>query len=251
MQEKIQSSKSGLILYDPAQLDQPHAHLFDPEHWRTLGQLQSTPGGRGAAWFVGGRSSGTGFWVLRHYRRGGLPGKILRDTYLWTGNVQSRPFAEWRLLASLYAQNLPVPQPVAARMERTGLWYQGDIITRRLDATSWGKLLTQSEYALEQWEAIGRCIRRFHDAGVFHADLNGHNILLDKNNKVFLIDFDRGRLRAGDAWKADNLARLARSLEKILGADWTRLKHSHWPLLLNAYGRERDSGSGVRGSGGG
>ncbi|HET9678964.1 MAG TPA: 3-deoxy-D-manno-octulosonic acid kinase [Gammaproteobacteria bacterium] len=235
MREKIQTTKNGLILYDPAQLDQPHEHLFDPEHWRSLGQLQATPAGRGASWFVGGSAKQLGFWVLRHYRRGGLPGKVLRDSYLWAGNACSRPFAEWRLLASLYQQGLPVPQPVAARIQRTALWYQGDIITRRLSARSWSGLLQGTQDA-ERWQAVGACIRRFHNAGVWHADLNAHNILLDEHGKVYLIDFDRGRFRAGTGWQADNLARLARSLEKILGAEWVRLKQTHWPLLLNAYG---------------
>ena len=84
------------------------------------------------------------------------------------------------------------------------------------------------------WIAIGRCLRRFHELGVCHADLNAHNILIGtgaelpaepvppdaplpvpRYERVFLIDFDRGTLRKPGFWKDDNLVRLRRSLEKI------------------------------------
>jgi len=51
-----------------------------------------------------------------------------------------------------------------------------------------------------------------HAAGADHADLNAHNILLDGDGVVSVIDFDRGRLRNGGSWMRRNLARLQRCL---------------------------------------
>ena len=68
--------------------------------------------------------------------------------------------------------------------------------------------------SLLTWVSIGRCIRRFHDLGVCHADLNAHNVLLGEET-VHLVDFDRCRLRADGLWRDGNLVRLRRSLEKI------------------------------------
>ena len=66
------------------------------------------------------------------------------------------------------------------------------------------------------WKAIGACIRRFHDSGVYHADLNAHNILLTAAQKVYLIDFDKGSLGADAHGRhVRNLARLQRSLIKL------------------------------------
>lgn len=235
MQAESTRDKNALILYDPAATGQPRSHDFDPEHWRTLGQLTPTGAGRGSSWFVGGRS---GPWVLRHYRRGGVPGRILHDTYLWTGAERSRPFAEWRLLAELHRRGLPVPQPIAARVIRRGVVYRGDILIRRLPGESLSARLQRGPLDAESWRAVGRCIRRFHDAGVWHADLNAHNILLDETGEVSLLDFDRGRLRESGAWKSANLARLARSLEKILAPEEAqRVRQTGWPELLNAYSR--------------
>lgn len=221
------------ILYDPAQLDQPSPLLFDPEHWQHQGGLQATSSGRGSSWFIKTAEAG---WVLRHYRRGGLPGRLIRSRYLWLGLARSRPVAEWCLLADLYNAGLPVPRPVAAWVQRQGGLYTGAIITARLDALPLSALLTHGELDAELWQAVGRCIRRFHAAGVWHADLNAHNILLDKQGTVFLIDFDKGRYRAGTSWQAGNLARLARSLAKILPAGrWTQLEYSGWQELLKGY----------------
>ena len=73
-----------------------------------------------------------------------------------------------------------------------------------------------------RWAAIGRCLRRFHDAGVQHADLNAHNIMLGEQGEVWVLDFDRGRLRHPGAWRERVLDRLARSLAKISDdvTDW-------------------------------
>ena len=53
----------------------------------------------------------------------------------------------------------------------------------------------QGALSILTWIAIGRCIRRFHDLGVCHADLNAHNMLLNEDAKVYMIDFDQCQLR--------------------------------------------------------
>jgi 3-deoxy-D-manno-octulosonic acid kinase len=62
---------------------------------------------------------------------------------------------------------------------------------------------------------VGAAIAGLHRAGVDHADLNAHNILIDAKGTVSIIDFDRGRVRAPGTWAARNLLRLRRSLVKI------------------------------------
>ena len=87
------------------------------------------------------------------------------------------------------------------------------------------------------WVGIGRCIRRFHDLGVCHADLNAHNILLSEE-AVYLIDFDRCQLRKAGLWRDRNLVRLRRSLEKIAyGLPAERFTEADWHALLDGYRR--------------
>ena len=86
------------------------------------------------------------------------------------------------------------------------------------------------------WIGIGRCIRRFHDLGVCHADLNAHNLLLNEDAKVYLIDFDRCQLRREGLWRDGNLVRLRRSLEKVTyGMPAERFGEADWHGLLDGY----------------
>jgi 3-deoxy-D-manno-octulosonic acid kinase len=209
--------------------------VFDPEYWRQRGELLDVKGGRGSAWFI---ASGTRQWALRHFRRGGLIARLSQDAYVWGGEHRVRAFAEWRLLAELAGRGLPVPKPVAARYSRAGLWYRCDLITERIvDAEPLSAVLAREELSETPWRAIGAALARLHRAGVDHADLNAHNILLGPANMVSVIDFDRGRLRAPGGWSARNLRRLRRSLEKISrDLPSGRYTADMWNLLLSGYG---------------
>jgi 3-deoxy-D-manno-octulosonic acid kinase len=208
--------------------------VFQPEYWRQHGRVSAPPAGRGAAIFI---EHGAHSWVLRHYRRGGMMARISRDRYLWTGESRTRAFNEWRLLWELHRAGLPVPAPVAARYRRGGLTYRADLITERIrDARPLSVVLESQSLPVDAWQAIGRCIRLFHDAGVCHADLNAHNILLAASGAVFLIDFDRGQRRPPGAWAQTNLQRLQRSLNKInQGLLAEGSSPSDWEALLRGY----------------
>jgi 3-deoxy-D-manno-octulosonic acid kinase len=175
--------------------------------------LQTAAGGRGTVVFLRGDD---GDWALRHYHRGGLPGRFLDDHFLWLGAAQTRSFREWRLLRRLHAGGLPVPRPIAARYRRRGVGYTADLLTARIPgAEPLSARLARAPLSPEAWRRIGRCLRRFHDAGVFHADLNAHNLLLDEAGTPWVLDFDRGRLRPPGAWRRRNLERFWRSLRKL------------------------------------
>ncbi|MGH8307776.1 MAG: 3-deoxy-D-manno-octulosonic acid kinase [Gammaproteobacteria bacterium] len=232
MAERTVTTKRGFILYDDALASYAGEELFSAGHWAQHAALRGAAGGRGNTWIVAG---GNGEWVLRHYRRGGLVRHISRDYYLWQGLENTRPWREWKLLAELYRDGLPVPQPVAAQAIRHGLAYRGDLVTRLIpDTHSLAARLKDTSPEFLPWPNIGACIRRFHNAGVYHADLNAHNILVDSRNDVYLIDFDRGERRSPSVqWQEANLKRLLRSLRKLavpsLEEDYA------WPSFLEGY----------------
>ena len=203
----------GAILFDPTRVAVPGGLLFDPAHWESRGALTEQPGGRGSIQFI---DSEEHRWVLRRYLRGGMAARVARDRYLWSGEERTRSFREIRLLAELRERGLPVPVPIAARYRRGHLTYAAELITERLPgAQSLSEMLAAGRMDDARWAAIGRCLRHFHDAGVQHADLNAHNIMLGEHREVWVLDFDRGRLRHPGSWSGRVLDRLARSLAKI------------------------------------
>ncbi len=218
------STKRGAILYDPARIELPDPLDFDAESLARAGRIRAEASGRGQVFFCeprGPHAAGEQ-WVLRHYRRGGLVRHLLADRYLFRSERSTRAFAECTLLAELTEANLPVPAPVAARFERRGLTYAADLITVAIPAaTTLAELVvTAAGEPLDPvlMAAIGRVVRRLHDAGVWHADLNAHNLLADRQGRAFVIDFDRARRRPPGAWHEANLRRLERSLAKVCAA---------------------------------
>jgi 3-deoxy-D-manno-octulosonic acid kinase len=208
-------------------LEDAQEALFDPEFWRRRGELSDAAAGRGSAWFI---DSGEHRWVLRHFRRGGFIARWSKDVYLWAGEDRVRAFAECRLLEILSQRGLPVPKPVAARYQRTLFGYRCDLITQRIaDAEPLSAALARGALAESAWRAVGAAVAQLHGAGVDHADLNAHNILIGTDG-VSVIDFDRARVRANGTWTSRNLERLRRSLVKLgVYSDTT------WDWLMAGY----------------
>ena len=233
MKHEVHKEKSRAIIYDACLMDFPGPDFFSVDYWRSRQALKGEAVGRGSAWFI----EIPGPVVLRHYLRGGWAAKLSRQRYFFTGISRSRPFREYRLLSELFELGLPVPRPVAALCQHHGMTSSGAIMTMRIDSsTTLADSLTGEALAKDVWADVGKCVRRFHDAGLWHADLNARNILLDAKHQVFLIDFDRARYRPGKAVNGEgNLKRLKRSLTKFWPAGDLSALHLAWAELEMAY----------------
>lgn len=226
-------SEDSVIVYDDSLVSQFTEQLFDPNHWAGSETSSGKSGGRGAVIFISYEGQE---WVLRHYYRGGLPGRLLNDQFVFTGVEASRSMREWHLLREMQLQDLPAPVPLAARCKRRGLIYTADLITVRLpDVLPLSTRLERDDVTEAGWRAVGACIARFHSAGFCHADLNAHNLQLDDRNNVYLLDWDRGRLREPGRWRESNLSRLQRSLRKISGNETMHFDRDGWAVLMRAY----------------
>jgi len=229
------SVPGGAMLYDASRAGNAAFEWFDPQWWRARGQVRPSAEGRGSALLIDADERRL---VLRHYRRGGWAARLSRDRYWWREENATRSFLELHLLYLMRHAGLPVPVPIAACYRRTGRYgYSAALITERIDAvSSLAARLMSAPLPLTGWIAVGRCLRRFHDDGVFHADLNAHNVLLDEASRVWLVDFDRGRLRKPGLWCDANLVRLRRSVEKITAVlPAEHFTDADWASMLGAY----------------
>jgi 3-deoxy-D-manno-octulosonic acid kinase len=237
MHEQLRQDAEGAILFDASVSPQVDGRWFDPAYWRDQAALNPQAGGRGGVAVI---ATPAGECVLRHYRRGGMVAALMGDRYMWMGADRTRAFAEFRLLQAMGRLDLPAPQVVAARYQRLGLYYRADLITRRIaDTQTLAECLAGGRLDAELAREVGALVARFHRAGVWHADLNAHNVLV-ASSALYLIDFDRGRLRApGQGWRMANLQRLRRSLFKLgAAADGeTAFEQKIWTPLM--YGYER------------
>ena len=234
--ETVERTADGAIIYDAKLVPGATEASFSARGWKSVKPVENVlqSGGRGNTLILG---DGDEEFVLRHYRRGGLVGRVIRDSYLWLGEDKTRSFAEWRLLQKMDAMGLPVPRPAIARYRRHGFTYTADIITVRLpDIRSLSARLVDGENYPELWQRIGKGLARFHECGVNHADLNSHNLQIDGAGDVWLLDFDKATIRQPGAWQQRNLARLHRSLRKIRQQD-PRISYTErdWDALIAGY----------------
>jgi 3-deoxy-D-manno-octulosonic acid kinase len=221
--------EGGMLRYDVRRISTPGAFLVDP----TMG-LDAEPvsqGGRQSSWYVRGKF---GQGVLRHYRRGGLMAKLSADRYVWRGAELTRSFAEAGLLRYMYERGLAVPRPLAAAYWRHGLTYTAALLTERIPE------VRPLVHALDggHHAQVAVAIFAMHEAGVWHADLNAYNILLDAQDQAWLIDFDKSRrVVLSQERRRANLLRLRRSLVKLAGGTglhwWTELDIAYNSLSRN------------------
>lgn len=203
--------EAGAIRYNGHFITSPSLAMFDP----TQPDLQAqavTQGGRNAAWFVqlNGYSA-----VLRHYRRGGLVAKLVRNYYFWLGAQRTRSWSEYAVLLHLYNKGVAVPQPIAALWQRRFCYYKAAIVVARIP-DAW-----PIAHRLEHCDpkSVALAVKQMHDAGVWHADLNVFNVLIDVQQRIYLIDFDRATVSdvVEKTQRLNNVLRLKRSLIKVRG----------------------------------
>lgn len=207
---------SEYCCYDDTILANFSPQMLTSEYWQKKNLVIDQAHGRGITWFVKHQENEL---VLRHYYRGGLAGKLINDSYWFKSYATTRAVAEFNLLLSLSQLGLPVPQPIACRVIKSTLFYTADLLMSRIKhAQDLASILSKESLTQELWQSIGATIKAFHQHGVFHHDLNAHNILIDNNHKVWIIDFDKGEQRpTNKTWQTANLERLKRSLVKERG----------------------------------
>lgn len=230
--------KSVYYWYDRRIFPELDLSIFEPGGLAGPDSLQTAGTGRGSAY-----AFRRGDWelILRHYWRGGQIKKLLRDQFVFRSLESSRPVREFLLLEYMRALGLPVPRPVAARLVRYRVYYRADFVMEKIaDAQVLLEVIASRALPAEIWQSIGSCIRRLHDAGVQHVDLNSRNIMLDSELSPWIIDFDNCRLRGAGQWRQQDIARLKRSMDKHASRQPLAFTPADWEALLTGY----DKGAG-------
>lgn len=165
---------------------------------RTLAGLFHHPTKASGVSILGGRTSvtptqldGIGPVVIKYFRRGGLMRYFIKNRYLKLGQTRSQ--REFELLQTVGNLGLNVPEPIAYA-HRGRLLYQAWLITRQInEPLSLAQLSLNDEKRTRQVMAsVIEQIKRLIDNGIWHVDLHPGNVVIDRKDRVFLLDFDRG-----------------------------------------------------------
>jgi hypothetical protein len=160
--------------------------------------------------------------VLRRLLHGGLLGPILGPFFLGT----RRPLRELRVTAELRRAGAPVPRPALAWGRRcagpfwklaVGTYLEPDAV----DALAFLESEPPPSRLLRAAEAAGRAVRRFHDEGGRHADLQVKNLLIRERAdgpECVIIDLDKARITPG-LTPGERMAQLMRLFRSLLKRD--------------------------------
>ena len=160
--------------------------------------------------------------VLRRYRHGGLLGRLFGALYLGP----ERALSELRVTAQAEASGAPVPHVLCLALWPVAGPFWSALIGTREERNA--RDLLQTLLAIDDTQArrallrrVATAIRKLHDAGVEHRDLQLHNVLVIDDDgawRVVVVDLDRAVFHAQGllpaSRRADNLGRLARSAVK-------------------------------------
>jgi len=172
-------------------------------------------GGRGTTRRI---STERGAIFARRFRRGGAM-RWLGETYF---SLRPRPLREFDLLLRARRRGLPVPEPIAAVVERRfAIAHRGLLVTAEVAGGRPLLDVLRESPSTDLIEPMAHGLRLLHDAGLCHPDLNLGNLLVVSGSegfRVVVVDLDRARLQRKALSKAARrrgLRRLRRSAAKL------------------------------------
>jgi len=196
--------------------------LKAPAIVEVLGRLGAAKGG-------GNRMSGVPLKLddgtelfARLNRRGGLIAYLSKDLYF---GLSSRPLRELAVATEARQRGIPVVEPIGAMVEWVApIIYRSIFLTRPLSGMNLWEFLRLDDDPFVRAHIVEQArgaIDTMHRLGLFHADLNLHNLFVTKSREslaVVILDLDKARLLAGplpQSMRERNLARLQRSVRKL------------------------------------
>ncbi|MGD9106406.1 MAG: lipopolysaccharide kinase InaA family protein [Desulfobacterales bacterium] len=143
------------------------------------------------------RLEGIGSVVIKYYRRGGAIRLLIKKRYLKCGKTRCQ--IEFDLLQKVRSLGINAPEPVAFAY-RGRLFYQCWLVTREIQDHQTLAQLSRSneERARMAMKSVIKQISMLIKNKILHVDLHPGNVIVDNQNQIYLLDFDKGGIFPGD-----------------------------------------------------
>lgn len=171
--------------------------------------------------------------VVRHARHGGLLAPLLGDRFVGTPRFHREAALARRLLEG----GVRTPAVLAGVRYRAGPAHRADVATAQAAGADlvelfYGERPPAGPARAAALEAIGHLVRRLHDLGYVHPDLQLRNLLVvpgaGREGGAWLLDVDTCR-----PMRADSDAERARNLERFYRS-WAKWNALRGPRLTDA-----------------
>ena len=131
--------------------------------------------------------------IIKSYKRGGLLRHLNRATYMRLG--VSRCESEYNYLVTAAKYGVNVPKPVAF-VRRGFLFCRYWLALEEIEnCESLTQISTDDPNRTKDLMLIlMEQVKKLMDQSIYHVDLHPGNILVDRNDKVYIIDFDKAHM---------------------------------------------------------
>ena len=173
------------------------------QHLKHLIKLFQTPS-KTADSILGGRRSvlideidDIGSVAVKYYHRGGFVRHLIKKRYLKWGKTRSQK--EYELLQKVRSLGINAPEPIAFAY-RGCLFYQSWLVTREIKQhQTLAKLSLLNEKRTRfvmgnVMEQISALIKN----NILHVDLHPGNVIIDNQDRIYILDFDKGDIFLGN-----------------------------------------------------
>ena len=191
---------AGFHLESSCPLDQAQQSALiemvrDADWYLTAPERQAHLAGRGK--LIRREVDRLGSLVAKRYVRGGLLHLVNADLFLRYGAVRSaREFAMLELARSI---GVSAPLPIASIWEGARL-YRAWLVMQEIkgEETLAAVSLYDEERAMGALDRFVKQLGLLVEHRILHVDLHPGNVLIDSENLVYVIDFDKSRRFKGD-----------------------------------------------------
>ena len=173
------------------------------QHLKNLIKLFQTPS-KTADSVLGGRTSvlideidEIGSVAVKYYHRGGFIRHFIKKRYLKCGKTRSQK--EYELLQKVRRLGINAPEPIAFAY-RGCLFYQAWLVTKEIKQHETLAKLSLSNEKRTRF-VMGNVIEQISTLiknNILHVDLHPGNIIIDNQDVIYILDFDKGDIFLGN-----------------------------------------------------
>ena len=143
--------------------------------------------------------------IVKEYKRGGMISFFNKKTYInFRGEIRSKREFEMLFMAKKAGVDVPFP---LAYVSRGNLFYRAWLITEQISkCQSFAEIAVQNrKRAIKIFPEISTSIKKLIINRIYHVDLHPGNVLIDADNKNYIIDFDKALYFMGSIKKLSRL----------------------------------------------
>jgi len=145
--------------------------------------------------------------IIKEYKRGGMISFFNKKTYVdFRGKIRSEKEFEMLLMAKKAGVDVPLP---LAYVSRGNLFYRAWLITKKINkCQNFAEIAVQNrKRAMKILPEISDSIKKLIKHRIYHVDLHPGNVLIDADDKNYIIDFDKALNFMGSKKKLSRLYR--------------------------------------------